>query len=129
MKSAFALVALLFGVLLVQGYARTERLSDSIHLGIVEALFEEAHPGVYVPRRSPDSGKLPIWVHVSFGEPLEDGRTFAVAALPEGMKARPGDIVEMRFGNQAEIDRHGPERNVVTAVLSGGPDPQLPRVR
>jgi hypothetical protein len=128
MKSAIALIPLLFAVLLVQGYARTERLSDSVHLGIVEALFEEAHPGVYMPRRSPESAQLPVWVHVSFGEPLEDGRTFAVAALPSGVKARPGDIVEMRFGDQTDVDRYGPGRNVVTAVLSG-PDPQLMRMR
>ena len=36
MKSAVALVSLLFAFLLVQGYARTERLSDSIHIGKVD---------------------------------------------------------------------------------------------
>ncbi len=117
MKSSILLFALLFAVILVQGYARTDRLADSTHMGTVEALFEEAHPGVYVPRRSPDLSGAPVWAHVSFPQALADGRTYAVAVLPHGLTARVGDTVEMRFGDPNDVDRQGPERNLIMQVL------------
>jgi hypothetical protein len=117
MKSSLALLSLLFAVLLVQGYARMERVSASVHVGKVEALYEEAHPGVFVPRRAADRGAAPLWVHVRFDRPLDDGRDFAVAALPRGMSAGIDDTVEMQFGDANQFDESGPERNVVTAVI------------
>ena len=117
MKSGVTLFALLFAILLVQAYARTDSLSQSLHEGTVEALFEESHPGIYVARRAESGTKVPTWVHVRFDEPLTDGRRFAVAMLPENLPVETGRRVEMRFGETAEVDANGPARNVVTRVL------------
>lgn len=117
MKSGLALLTLLFAVLLVQGYARTERVGMTTHVGKVEALYEEAHPGVYVPRRLAGASEAPLWVHVRFPQPLLDGRSFTVAALPEGMAVQVDDTVEVKFGDSAQVDTHGPERNVVLGVV------------
>lgn len=117
MKSGLALASLLFAVLLVQGYARTERVGMVTHIGKVEALYEETHAGVYVPRRASEKIAAPLWVHVRFAQPLEDGRSFTVAALPEGMAVKIDDSVEVKFGDSAQVDTHGPERNVVVGVV------------
>ena len=117
MKSGITLFALLFAILLVQGYARTDSLSQGTYEGTVEALFEEAHPGVYVARRAERGIQAPTWVHVRFDAPLNDGRRFAVAMLPPPLEVQTGDRVEMRFGDAADIGAGGPERNVVTRVL------------
>jgi hypothetical protein len=118
MKSGITLFALLFAILLVQGYARTDSLAQGTHEGVVEALFEEAHPGVYVARRAEKSAAhAPTWVHIRFDAPLNDGRRFAVAMLPAALTVQTGDRVEMRFGDPADIDAQGPERNLVTRVL------------
>lgn len=88
------------------------------HIGKVEALYQEAHAGVYVPLRMTRERKdMPLWVHVRFDRPLEDGRSFAVAALPEGMSVKVDDTVEMRFGDPSRFDESGPARNIITAVL------------
>jgi hypothetical protein len=120
MKSGITLFALLFAIILVQGYARTDSLSEGSHEGIVEALFEESHPGVYVARRPESGAQAATWVHVRFEQPLNDGRRFAVAMLPPRLAVQPGDRVEMRFGDASDVDAQGPARNVVTRVLPRG---------
>lgn len=117
MKSGLALASLLFAVLLVQGYARTERVAMVTHVGKVEALYEETHAGVYVPRRASEQRDAPLWVHVRFPRPLEDGRSFTVAAVPEGTSVKIDDNVEVKFGDSTQVDTHGPERNVVVGVV------------
>jgi hypothetical protein len=122
MKSGITLIALLFAGLLVQGYARTSSLSEGTHLGIVEAIFEESRPGVYTPRaaaRARARSSSPVWAHVGFPQPLSDGRTFAVAAVPAGMELHPGDLIQMRFGEPpvaGKADR-APE-NAITALVA-----------
>lgn len=118
MKSGLALVSLLFAVLLVQGYARTERVAMVTHVGKVEALYQETHAGVYVPRRASEKSDAPLWVHVRFPRPLEDGRSFTVAAVPEGTSVKIDDNVEVKFGDSTQIDTQGPERNVVVGVVA-----------
>jgi hypothetical protein len=122
MKSGITLFALLFAVLLVQGYARTDSLSQGTHEGTVEALFEESHPGVYIARRADGNTQLPTWAHVRFDEPLTDGRRFAVAMLPPQLTAQPGDRVEMRFGDPSEVGSTGPARNLITRILPAAGD-------
>ena len=110
MKSGTALIALLFAALLVQGYARTASLSEGVHLGIVEAVFEERLPGIFVRT---DSGKAAgAWVHVQFPEPLADGRAFAVAAVPPGLNIHAGDVIQMRFAGSGDSDG-----NIVTSLV------------
>jgi hypothetical protein len=117
MKSGVVVFALLFAILLVQGYARTDSLSQGAYQGTVEALFEESHPGVYVARRHDSGTHKPTWVHVRFDEPLTDGRRFAVAMLPAPLTVETGDRVEMRFGDARDVDAQGPARNLITRIL------------
>jgi hypothetical protein len=128
MKSGILLFTLLFAIVLVQGYARTDSLSGAMHEGTVEALFEESHPGVYTARRADGRSGAPTWVHVRFDAPLGDGRRFAVAMLPPQLAAQAGDRVEMRFGDAANVDTQGPSRNVVTRIVRNRPD-RLARAR
>jgi len=123
MKSAITLIALLFAGLLVQGYARTASLSEGTHVGIVEAVFEETRPGVYAPRKATRrKGAGRAWVHIEFPQPLSDGRTFAVAAVPAGLELHPGDLIQMRFGEPpvpGKPDAAAAE-NMVTALVASG---------
>jgi len=119
MKSIVSLFALMAAIVLIQAYARTAELSGSTHVGTVESVFIEQYPGIYVDRDIAQQDlKSPAWVHIKFSEPLEDGRTFAIAMLPADMRAKAGDRVEMRF---ADNDNAHPEastdRNMVITVL------------
>lgn len=119
MKSIVSLFALMAAIVLIQAYARTAELSGSTHVGTVESVFVEQYPGIYVDRDIAQQDlKSPAWVHIKFSEPLEDGRTFAIATLPADMRAKAGDRVEMRF---ADNDNAHPEastdRNMVITVL------------
>ena len=119
MKSIVSLFALMAAIVLIQAYARTAELSGSTHVGTVESVFVEQYPGIYVDRDIAQQDlKTPAWVHIKFSEPLEDGRTFAIAMLPADMRAKTGDRVEMRF---ADNDNAHPEastdRNMVITVL------------
>ena len=119
MRSALSIVAILFAVLLSHGYARTSSLSEGAYLGEVEAVFVESERGVFLPGSDPRQHPgAPAWVHIRFPQPLEDGRNFAVAALPLGILAQPGDVVEMRFGGLAGPSET-PAYNVVTALVAG----------
>lgn len=119
MKSTLTLAALLFAVLLVQGYARTASLSEGTHRGTVEALFVQSQPGVFVPPVAADAKPgATVWVHVRFAQALDDGRRFAVAALPGHLRVAPGDVVEMRFGDLAAGPGTAPAHNTVTALVA-----------
>ena len=119
MKSAIAILGLLAVIVLVQAYARTDELRGSLHAGVVERVFVEQYPGIYVDRTA--GGKAlggPTWVHVNFAQALEDGRTSDVATVPASLNVDVGDLVEMRFGGAKQADRESfPAQNRVTAVL------------
>ena len=119
MKSVVGILALAAVIVLVQGYARVAELSGSIHAGVVERVYVEEYPGIYVDRDAALRGfSGPVWVDVRFPEPLADGRTAAIAVLPRYLPVELGDQVEMRFaggdGLQAEAAL---DQNRVTALL------------
>jgi len=118
-KSVYAVMTLLAVIALVHSYARTAELSGSTHVGIVERVFVEQYPGVYVdPSAVGRDYRGPAWVHVSFSEPLEDGRTADVARVPAGMTVEPGDLIEMRYGaDDPAQSAVSPEQDRVTALL------------
>lgn len=119
MKSGITLIALLFAGLLVQGYARTASVSRGPHLGIVEAVFEELRPGVFTSRGSAAKrSQAPVWAHVRFPQPLEDGRTTAVAAVPASFDLQAGDVIEMRFAEPASAASDASADDVVTALVA-----------
>jgi len=120
MKSVFGLLVLAAAFVLVQGYARVADLNGSTHTGVVERIYVEQSPGVYVERSAAlaeSSG--PVWADVRFPEPLIDGRITAVAVVPRALQVEPGDRVEMRFA--ADSGPHSEaaplEQNRVTALL------------
>ena len=120
MKSIVSLFALMAAIVLIQAYARTAELGGSTHVGMVESVFVEQYPGIYVERdiAQPDLNS-PAWAHIKFSEPLEDGRTFAIAMLPTDIHAKAGDRVKMRFADNAAVHPEAStDRNLVIAVLS-----------
>ena len=120
MKSIFGLLALAAAFVLVQGYARVAELNGSTHAGVVERVYVEQSPGVYVERSAAlTESSGPVWADVRFPEPLIDGRTTAIAVVPRALRVEPGDRVEMRFAadNAAQSEAAPPEQNRVTALL------------
>jgi hypothetical protein len=119
MKSVVGILALAAVIALVQGYARMAELSGSIHAGVVERVYVEQYPGIYV-----DSDTAlrelsgPVWVDVRFPEPLADGRVDAIAFLPRYLRVERGDQVEMRFaGSDGSQTEAALDENRVTALL------------
>jgi len=120
MKSIFGLLALAAAFVLVQGYARVAELNGSTHVGVVERVYVEQSPGVYVERNSaPAESSGPVWADVRFPEPLIDGRITTIAAVPRALRVEPGDRVEMRFAadNGVQSEAASLEQNRVTALL------------
>jgi hypothetical protein len=120
MKSVFGLLALGAAFVLVQSYARVAELNGSTHAGVVERMYVEQSPGVYV-ERSPTAAEAsgPVWADVRFAEPLIDGRLTAIAVVPRTLRVEPGDRVEMRFAadNGAQSEAAPLEQDRVTALL------------
>ncbi|MCW5619507.1 MAG: hypothetical protein KIS79_00130 [Burkholderiales bacterium] len=118
MKSGLTLLALSFAVLLFQAYARTERLSEAVHVGSVVAIFDEVSQGIYEPRGADGARSgLSSWAHVRFSTPLVDGRIFAVAKLPEGLEVRIDDAVAVRFGDASPDSMLDAGFSTITGVL------------
>ena len=120
MKSVFCLLALAAAFVLVQGYARVAELNGSTHAGVVERVYIEQSPGVYVERSAALTESTgPVWADVRFPEPLIDGRIAAIAVVPRALRVEPGDRVEMRFAadNGAQSEAAALEQNRVTALL------------
>lgn len=121
MKSGLPLLALLFAVLLIQAYARTDRLGDMDHVGRVEAIFDEVSTGIFTPRTpATAAASRSAWVHVRFSVPLVDGRAYAVARLPEGLDVHLDDDVSVRFGDSRAQDAPGSGQTTITSVLGRG---------
>jgi len=121
MKSGICLLSLLFAVLLIQAYARTDRLSDGVHVGRVEAIFDEVASGIFAPRTADTAARsTSSWVHVRFSTPLEDGRAYAVAKLPDGLQVQVDDDVSVRFGDSSPQDALGSGFTTITGVLGRG---------
>lgn len=121
MKSGLFLLIVLFAALLIQAYARTDRLGDAVHVGRVEAVFDEVSQGIFAPRSAETAAKsLSSWVHVRFAAPLDDGRAYAVARLPKGLEVRLDDDVAVRFGDSSPQDALGSGFTTITSVLGRG---------
>ena len=110
--------AVLSAVMIVQGYARTEQTNGGSYLARVDKVFVEVDAGVYLPAdtatRLPG---MPQWVHVSFPEPLEDGRTSATAKVPPDLRVECNDLVMLRFA-RVGFPQAGPADNEISAVVS-----------
>ncbi len=121
MKAGISLLSLLFAALLIQAYARTDRLGDAVHVGRVEAIFDEVGDGIFAPRTADSAGQSrSSWVHVRFSTPLEDGRAYAVARLPQGLNVNLDDDVAVRFGDSSPQDALGAGLTTITNVLGRG---------
>jgi hypothetical protein len=110
--------AILSGVMIVQGYARTEQITGGSYLARVDRVFVEVDTGVYLPAEAATRlPGMPQWVHVSFPEPLEDGRTSATAKVQTDLSVERDDLVMLRLVGTG-FPRAEPVYNEISAVLS-----------
>lgn len=113
MRGVLIACAIGAAVMIVHGYAQSERLDGGSYIARVEQVFVEVQPGVYTPqaksRRTPG---MPRWVNVTFPQPLEDGRTGATARVPPELIVNPGDLVMLRFAGLSD----SPLANEISAV-------------
>lgn len=122
MRGLLIIFAVLAGIMIVQGYARTEQITGGSYLARVDKVYVETDPGVFVRAaaavRTPSQ---PLWVDVNFLEPLQDGRTTATAKVPADLRVQPNDLVMLRFA-PAGFPQAEPVHHEVSAVVS---KPQL----
>ena len=71
--TVLAAVALI-GVL-AQGCASDQRAESNLHVGKIQSVYVEEYKGVFVDQAVVGSGSgKPLWVYVTFAQPLADGR-------------------------------------------------------
>ena len=109
--SAAALIALL-------GCANQPDVAGTTHVGRVQGVFVEQYPGVFVDQRVADAPGKPTWAHVTFVQPLANGRKFATALVRAGQVVQPGDVVEIRLGTPTPSVAVAQEPSQVTAVIA-----------
>jgi len=122
MRGLLIALAIIAGIMIVQGYARTDQIPGGRYLARVEKVYVETDPGVFV--RATTAARIPnqpLWVDVSFLEPLQDGRTTATAKVPADLRVQPNDLVMLRFAPEG-FPRAEPVQHEISAVVS---KPQL----
>ena len=114
--TVFAAVGLV-GVL-VQGCASDQRAESNLHVGKIQSVYVEEYKGVFVDQAVVGSGSgKPLWVYVTFAQPLADGRMFATAMLTVDPRAEPGDLVELQM-TPSSSDSAAPTSSYVTALVA-----------
>jgi hypothetical protein len=110
--------AILSGIMIVQGYARTEQITGRSYLARVDSVFVEVDTGVFLPfEAAPRAPGRPQWVNVSFPEPLRDGRTSATAKVQANLRVERDDLVMLRFAPTG-FPQAEPAYNEISAVVS-----------
>lgn len=110
--------AILSGIMIVQGYARTEQITGGSYLARVDSVFVEVETGVFLPvEAAPRAPGMPQWVNVSFPEPLQDGRTSATTKVQADLHVEPDDLVMLRFAPTG-FPQVEPVYNEISAVVS-----------
>ena len=105
---------------LAAGCATDNSVGGTSHIGKVQGVFVEQYGGLFVDRQmaKAEPGK-PVWVYVTFDQPLEDGSRFATAVLEQDPGIEPGDLVQLRFAKDGEPGAT-PAHNQVTALIAKG---------
>jgi len=104
--------------ILAQGCASDQRAESNLHVGKIQSIYVEAYKGVFVDQAvvGSASGK-PLWVYVTFAQPLADGRIFATAMLTTDPGVEPGDLVELQM-TPSSSDSAAPTSSYVTALVA-----------
>jgi len=105
---------------LVAGCATDNSTGGSSHIGKVQGVYVEQYSGVFVDRQMAAADPSePLWVYVTFDQPLEDGTRFATAILAQDPGIETGDLVQLRFARDGE-PRSGaaPAHNQVIALIA-----------
>ena len=116
-------IAVLAAVLLIgsltQGCASDQRAENNLHVGKIQGVYVEEYKGVFVDQAVVGSGSgKPLWVYVTFAQPLADGRIFATAMLTAGPRAEPGDLVELQMTSSSSDGAAAPTSSYVTALVA-----------
>jgi len=103
---------------LAQGCASDQRAENNLHVGKIQGVYVEEYKGVFVDQAVVGSGSgKPLWVYVTFAQPLADGRIFATAMLNTDPGAEPGDLVELQM-NPSTGDTAAPISSYVTSLVA-----------
>jgi hypothetical protein len=103
---------------LAQGCASDQRAETNLHVGKIQGVYVEEYKGVFVDQAVVGSGSgKPLWVYVTFAQPLADGRIFATAMLNAGPRVEPGDLVELQM-NPSGSDAAAPVSSYVTSLVA-----------
>ena len=114
--AALAIVALIGS--LAQGCASDRRAESNLHVGKIQGVYVEEYKGVFVDQAVVGSGSgKPLWVYVTFAQPLDDGRIFATAMLTADPGVEPGDLVQLQM-NPSSSDAVAPVSSYVTALVA-----------
>ena len=91
---------------LAQGCASDQRAESNLHVGKIQGVYVEEYKGVFVDQAVVGSGSgKPLWVYVTFAQPLADGRIFATAMLTVDSGVEPGDLVELQMNPSSSDTR------------------------
>jgi hypothetical protein len=114
--AVLAAVALIASV--AQGCASDQRAESNLHVGKIQGVYVEEYKGVFVDQAVVGSGSgKPLWVYVTFAQPLADGRIFATAMLNVDPGVEPGDLVELQV-NPSSNDISAPTSSYVTTLVA-----------
>jgi hypothetical protein len=105
---------------LAAGCATDKSVEGTSHIGKVQAVYVEQYAGVFVDRQAAgDDADKVVWVYVTFDRPLADGRRFATAILEQDTGVQTGDLVQLRFARDGDLQRDAqPARNQVIALIA-----------
>jgi len=108
----------LVGVL-AQGCASDQRAESNLHVGKIQSVYVEEYNGVFVDQAVVGSGSgKPLWVYVTFAQPLADGRIFATAMLTADPGVEPGDLVELQMNPSSSNIAAAPTSSYVTTLVA-----------
>ena len=118
MKKIAMLAAVALIGSLAQGCASDQRAETNLHVGKIQGVYVEEYKGVFVDQAVVGSGSgKPLWVYVTFAQPLADGRIFATAMLNVDSGVEPGDLVELQM-NPSSSEAAAPVSSYVTSLVA-----------
>lgn len=104
---------------LAAGCATDNSVGGSSQIGKVQGVYVEQYNGVFVDRQvGKDGAGQPVWVYVTFDRPLQDGRRFATAVLQQDPGVQVGDLIQVRFAQEGDLQTDAAPHNQVIALIA-----------